>query len=316
MKIVIAGGSGQVGQVLVPHFRRAGDDIVLLGRDTSSLARTEIWDAQTLGSWTKELDGADVLINLAGRSVNCRYNADNRRIIKESRVDSTRVLGEAVFSSKTPPRIWLQASTATIYRHRYDAPNDERTGELGGDEPGAPDTWNFSIDVAKSWEKAFNEIQLASTRKVLMRSAILMSPNRGGAFDILLSLVRHGVGGRDADGRQFVSWIHDRDMARSVQFLIDREELSGPINLSSPNPLPNENFMRALRDAWGAKIGIGAPAWLLEIATFFMRTETELVLKSRRVVPTLLLRAGFSFDFPTWPEAARDLVSRWRILAK
>lgn len=312
MKIVIPGGTGQVGQILVPFFRSAGHEVVVLGRRSDAGVVT--WDGRTLGPWASQIDGADVLINLAGRSVNCRYGPENRREIMSSRVESTRVLGEAVSAAKSPPKLWLQASTATIYRHRFDAPNDDTTGELGGGEPGAPDTWNFSIDVAKTWEATFNAIEMPSTRKVLMRSAITMSPTRGGAFDVLLGLARRGIGGQDGDGNQFVSWIHDQDFARAVQFLIDREDLSGPINLSSPNPVPNKDFMRALRDAWGTRIGIGAPAWLLEIAAYFMKTETELILKSRRVTPTLLTRAGFTFVHPSWPAAASDLVRRWKEL--
>ena len=312
MKIVVAGGSGQVGQVIVPFLRAGGHNVVVLGRSGNDVTP---WDGKTLGSWTSEIDGSDVLINLAGRSVNCRYGPENRREIMDSRIDSTRVLGRAIASASRPPKTWLQASTATIYRHRFDAPNDDIDGELGGYEPGAPDTWNFSIDVAKSWERECNSAVTPNTRRVLMRSAITLSPSRGGAFDVLLSLVRKGIGGTDGDGKQFVSWVHDHDFARAVQFLIDREDLDGPINIASPNPLPNKDFMRTLREAWGIKIGLPAPNTLLEIAAFFMQTETELVLKSRRVVPTRLLQAGFSFDFPLWPDAARDLVARWRALA-
>jgi uncharacterized protein (TIGR01777 family) len=230
----------------------------------------------------------------------------------ESRVKSTRAVGEAIKKSKNPPRIWLQASTATIYAHRYDAPNDELTGILGGDEQGAPDTWNFSIDVAKTWEKTANEFVLPNTRKVLMRSAITLSPDKGGIFDVMLGLVRKGLGGMAGNGRQYISWIHDADFIRAVYWLITREELSGAVNLASPNPLPNKEFMQILREAWGTKIGLPATELMLEIGAFFMRTETELILKSRRVVPARLLESGFEFEFPNWEEAARDLCRRWR----
>lgn len=229
-----------------------------------------------------------------------------------SRIDSTVVIGRAIGSAAVPPRVWLQASTATIYRHRYDAPNDELTGELGGNEPGAPETWNFSISIAKAWEKALDEAVTPNTRKVAMRSAITMSPDKDGAFDVLSTLARRGLGGPAGDGRQFVSWIHEVDFCRSVRFLIEREELSGPVNLASPNPLPNREFMSALRGAWGVRLALPAPAWLLEVGTFFMQTETELVLKSRYVVPTRLLQAGFVFEHPEWREAAHDLVHRSR----
>lgn len=266
-----------------------------------------------MGAWTAELEAADAVINLAGKNVNCRYTPDNRRAILQSRVDSTRVVGEAIARADRPPRVWLQAATATIYAHRYDTDNDEATGLLGGSEADAPDTWRFSIDVAKAWERAVEEAgPLPATRKVVLRSAMTMSADHGGVFDVLLRLVRFGLGGQSGDGRQYVSWIHETDFIRAVRWLIDHEEVSGPVNLAAPNPLPNAEFMRVLRDAWGIRLGLPATAWMLEIGAVFLRTETELILKSRRVVPRLLLQQGFSFEFPTWPETARDLCERWR----
>jgi hypothetical protein len=189
---------------------------------------------------------------------------------------------------------------------------NEAEGELGGNEPGAPDTWNFSIDVAKRWEEAFFSKPTPLTRKIAIRSAITLSPDRGGVFDVLLSLVRHGIGGRLGSGKQFVSWIHEADFVRAIDLLISHEGISGVVNLASPNPLPNLDFMRALRDAWGIRLGLPSPEWIIEVGALFMRTESELVLKSRRVVPSRLLAAGFQFLFPEWPSAARDLVARWR----
>lgn len=315
MKIVIPGGHGQVGHVLARAFSAAGHEVVILNRRTKkSFWRTEKWDGATLDTWADEVDGADVLINLAGLSVNCRYHAANRRAIMNSRIDSTRVVGQAIAQAKRPPRVWLQASTATIYAHRYDAANDEATGILGGLEDDAPDTWRFSIDVAQSWERVAQEAELPATRLVLLRSAITLSPDRGGVFDTLLGLVRHGLGGTCGDGRQYVSWIHDLDFIRAVNWLIEREDLSGPINLASPNPLSNADFMAALRRAWGTRIGLPSPAWLLEIGTLMLRTESELVLKSRRVVPGHLVASGFKFEFPNWPAAAQDLCRRWKTL--
>ncbi len=270
------------------------------------------WDGETVGSWAKEFDGADAIINLAGRSVNCRYTTKNRREILASRVESTRAVGAAIRQVANPPRVWLQASTATIYAHRYDADNNEATGILGGAEPDAPDTWRFSIEVAKAWEDAANECDTPQTRKVLLRSAMTMSPDRGGVFDAFLWLVRRGLGGRAGDGRQFVSWVHDRDFVRAVEWLIAHEELSGPVNLAAPCPLPNAEFMRTLRLAWGTRLGLPAPKWLLEFGTWAMRTESELVLNSRRVVPAKLLTSGFRFDFPSWVEASKDLCVRWK----
>jgi len=313
MKIVIPGGSGQVGTILARAFHQAEHEVIILSRKpTTAPWRAVEWDAESLGSWTTELERADAVINLAGRSVNCRYNAKNRRLIKESRVKSTRILAEAIARTSRPPRVWLQSGTATIYAHRYDAPNDEATGILGGSEPHSPDTWRFSIDVATSWEQALNESTTPNTRKVILRSAMVMSPDRGGVFDTLLTLVRYGLGGRAGDGRQYVSWIHDQDFIRAIEWLIEHEELEEPVNLAAPNPLPNSEFMRTLRSAWGSPFGLPATKWMLEIGAAFLRTETELILKSRRVVPGRLLQAGFAFRFPSWAEAARDLCNRWR----
>jgi hypothetical protein len=313
MKIVIPGGTGQVGTILARAFHQGGHEVAVLSRRPERAPwRVLAWDAETHGDWAAEFEGADVVINLAGRSVNCRYSAANRRAIKESRVTSARAVGEAIARATRPPRIWLQMSTATIYAHRFDAPNDEATGIIGGAEPGAPDTWRFSLDVATSWERAVDEIVVARTRKVRMRAAMIMSPDAGGVFDTLLRLVRFGLGGQSGDGRQYVSWIHDEDFVRAVRWLIEHDELAGAINLSAPNPLPNSEFMRALREAWGISFGAPATRLMLEAGAFLLRSETELILKSRRVVPTTLLESGFEFRFPAWPEAARDLCRRFR----
>ena len=318
MKIVLPGGSGQVGTVLARAFVRDGHQVIVLSRRGQSPPaalpwRVAAWDARSPGVWEDELENADAVINLAGRSVNCRYGPENRRAIKESRVASTRLVGEALCRRKHPPRTWLQASTATIYAHRYHAPNDEVRGILGGDEPGVPDTWNFSIDVAKSWEQAAQAVSRPDgTRLVLLRSAITMNPDPGSAFDVLLGLARCGLGGTQGDGRQYVSWIHEEDFVQAVYWLLAHEELDGPVNLAAPHPLPNARFMRALRAAWGAPFGLPAARWMLEIGAIFLRTETELILKSRRVIPTRLEESGFLFQHPDWPEAARDLCQRWR----
>lgn len=314
MKIVIPGGSGQVGTILARAFHQRGDDVVVLSRTQNDAPawRMVKWDGESRGEWSAEFEAADVVINLAGQSVNCRYTEANRRVIKESRLKSTKVISEVIAAAAVPPRLWLQASTATIYAHRYDAPNDEATGIIGGSEPNAPDTWRFSIDVATSWERALNEATTPRTRKVLMRSAIIMSPDRGGPFDLLLKLVKLGLGGTLGDGRQFVSWIHGEDFVRSVDWLIQHEEFSGPVNLAAPNPLPNSDFMKDLRHAAGMPLGLPATEWMLELGAFLLRSETELMLKSRRVVPRRMLESGFIFQFPTWPEAARDLVERGR----
>ena len=261
-KIVIPGGSGQVGQVLARAFRETGNEVVVLSREPIPAPwRVVAWDGRTLGDWAAEFDGADVVINLAGRSVDCRYNLANRRAILDSRVDSTRIVGQAIAQASRPPRVWLQASTATIYSHRYDAPNDEATGILGGTERLAPDTWRFSIEVATAWERALDEAVTPRTRKVKLRSAMTMSPDRGGIFDVLLRIVRFGLGGQAGDGRQFVSWIHDVDFIRAIRWLIEHDEMEGPVNLAAPNPVPNAGFMRELRcrgaNRWDCRQPVG-----------------------------------------------------------
>jgi uncharacterized protein (TIGR01777 family) len=311
MKIVIPGGTGQIGAMLARAFRARGDDVVVLSRAAGAGdARVVAWDARTVGPWAAEIDGADVVVNLAGRSVNCRYTRVNMDAMMRSRVDSTRAVGEAIERAARPPRLWLQMSTATIYAHRFDAANDEATGVIGGSEPDAPAYWKFSIDIAQAWERALDEARAPSTRKVALRAAMVMSPDRGGIFDVLLRLVRFGLGGAVAGGKQYVSWIHEADFVRAIDFLIAREDLEGAINLAAPEPLPQRDFMAALRAASGTRIGLPAAKWMAEIGAFFLRTDTELLLKSRRVVPGRLTTAGFTFDFPTWPAAARDLVRR------
>jgi uncharacterized protein (TIGR01777 family) len=319
MKIVIPGGAGQVGHILARHFHARGHAVTVLSRNPLPAPwRVLPWDGLTPGDWIGDLEHSDVCINLAGRSVNCRYTPANRQSIRQSRVRSTRLLNRVVASLNHPPRLWLNASTATIYNHALDRPMldhpmDETDGELGGGERGAPDTWNFSIDIAKAWEEAFFSTATPQTRKVAMRSAITLSPDRGGVFDVLLSLVRHGLGGRQGTGAQFVSWIHEADFVRAIDLLIACEELDGVVNLASPHPLPNCDFMRTLREASGMRFGLPSPGLILEIGTWLMRTESELVLKSRRVVPGRLLDAGFQFLFPEWPAAARDLVARMKV---
>jgi uncharacterized protein len=313
LKIVLAGGSGQIGTLLARHFHGHDHQVVVVARSPRTAPWKAVhWDGATLGAWTGELERADVLINLAGRSVNCRYTPANRRTIKESRVQSTVLLGHVVARLVHPPCLWMNASTATIYRHALDRSMDEDTGEIGGKERNCPSSWRFSIDVATSWEKEFFSAFTPRTRKVALRSAVTMSPDPGGIFARLLHLVRLGLGGTAGSGEQFVSWIHDLDFIRSIEFLIAHEELNGPINLAAPSPLPNREFMQALRQAWGTRVGVPAPRPMLELGAWFLRTETELMLKSRRVVPGRLLGAGFDFQFPAWPKAARDLVERWR----
>ena len=318
LRIVIPGGSGHVGRLLAVHLQQRGHHVTVLTRSPfAATYNTVHWDGEREGQWVDHLEHADVCINLAGRSVNCRYTAENCETIYRSRIDTTQLLGRVIAGLADPPKVWLNASTATIYRHSFDKAMDEYTGEIGGRTAASAirdesDPWDFSIKVAVDWEAAFFAAFTPQTRKVAMRAAVVMSSTPGGAFALLLKLVRLSLGGTQGNGRQFVSWVHAADFARAVDFLIAREDLDGPVNIASPNPLPNREFMSSLREAYGMPNGFPAPRPVLELAALLLRTETELVLKSRRVVPARLLDAGFDFLFPHWTEAAEDLVRQWR----
>src|SRR4051794_1892452 len=254
MKVVIPGGTGHLGRVLGRALAGQGHEVVVLTRRETGPepgARHVHWDGRSAGPWTAEIDGSDVVLNLAGRSVNCRYTRANLREMTTSRVDSARVVGGAIARAERPPRVWLQMSTATIYAHRHDAPNDETTGVLGGDEPDVPGYWARSVDIAKAWEREQRLADTPHTRKVALRTAMVMSPEPGGAFEALLRLARLGLGGPVAGGAQYVSWIHEDDLVRAIGFLVARDELSGPVNLAAPEPLPYRDFQRALRAAAG-----------------------------------------------------------------
>jgi uncharacterized protein len=307
--IVIAGGSGFLGRALATHFQNAGCRITILTRSpkaTVTGVREIGWDAGTLGDWARELEGALAVINLVGRSVNCRYNGRNRRLIFESRVNSTRVIGEAIAKSKTPPPVWLNASTATIYKHTF-GPAWNESGEISG-TPEAKD--EFSIEVATAWERTLNEARTPLTRKVAMRAAMVLGTEGNSVFPILRRLARLGLRGRMGSGRQFVSWIHETDFCRAVEWLITHGQLSGLVNLCAPNPVSNSEMMKMLREVCGAPIELPAAAWMLEIGAFIVRTETELLIKSRRVMPGRLVESGFDFQFPLLRPAMEDLNKR------
>ncbi len=312
-RFVLAGGSGQMGQLLARHFHAQGHSVTVLSRHPAPAPWTVLaWDGRTPGAWAESLNGSDVCINLAGRSVNCRATAANRAAILDSRVRPTQLLHQVIAKLSEPPRVWLNASTATIYRHALDRPMDEATGEFGGGEPGAPRKWDFSVEVAKRWEHAFFECAALGMRQVAMRTAIMLNPDPGSVFALLSGLVRAGLGGRNGSGRQYVSWIHGVDFVRAVEWLIAEPDFAGVVNLAAPHPLPNRDFMAALRRAWHQPIGLPAPKLALEPASLVLRTESELVLKSRYVVPGRLLQTGFQFRFPSWPQAAEDLVQAYR----
>jgi len=300
--------------MLARHFHEKGHQVTVIGRHPKpSEWPTVIWNGYDLGDWAQVIEGSDVVINLAGRSVNCRYNASNRREIQNSRTISTGLIGKAIAAASRPPSLWMNASTATIYRHIFDRSMEEDTGEIGGNEPDAPAKWRFSIEVATAWERALFAADVPATRRIALRSAMVMSPCDGGPFDVLLRFVRWGLGGSSGSGRQYISWIHDVDFIRAVEFLIESQEITGAVNLSSPNPIPNRKFMSCLRREWCTSyVGLPTPSWMLTMGAAVLRTETELVLKSRRVVPRRLLDSGFEFHFPNWRGACHDLVARWR----
>jgi uncharacterized protein (TIGR01777 family) len=304
-KIIIAGGSGFLGTALARTFIARGDEVFVLTRSPQS--RTDgvkdiAWDAKTLGDWASLVNGADTVLNLTGKSVDCRYTEKNRRLIIDSRVDSTCVVGEAIAHCKNPPRLWLNASSATLYKHDPAQPADE-SGPTGATAEAKDE---FSIEVIRQWERALDESPTPRTRKVALRIAMVFGLTSG-VFPVLCRLARFGLGGKMANGRQFVSWIHEEDFCRAIEWITDHDDLIGPVNLVAPNPLTNAEMMRLVRKECGAPFGLPAAEWMLEIGAFFLRTETELIIKSRRVVPGKLLTSGFQFHFPTLEDALRNL---------
>jgi hypothetical protein len=298
-KIVLAGGSGYLGTVLAKYFDDNIYDVVILSRtkpDVTS-ARWVKWNAKDTGDWVKELEGADVVINLAGRSVDCRYTPKNKAAIYSSRLDSTRVLGEAIAACKNPPALWINSSSATIYRGSYDKLMTEKNGEIGHD---------FSMDVCKRWEASFNAFTLPHTRKVILRIAVVLGRS-GGALPVLMRLAKCGLGGRHGSGDQFFSWIHEKDFCRAVKFVIDNRHAEGIYNVSAPAPIPNREFMKKLQNVCKAPFAINQPEWLLSLGAIFIRTETELLLKSRKVYPERLLDEHFVFEFTDAKAAFEDL---------
>ncbi|HUD47577.1 MAG TPA: TIGR01777 family oxidoreductase [Candidatus Baltobacteraceae bacterium] len=305
-RVVLPGGSGFLGRALAGHFLEAGWDVVILTRSPNpngNRIRESLWDGCTIGSWHSELDGATAVVNLTGKSVNCRYNAGNRKEILESRVNATRVVGEAIGRCANPPPVWLNASTATVYKHTFGNPWDE-SGEI---EAASEAKDAFSVEVAQAWEGALEKAVTPRTRKVAMRMGMVVGLDKNSVFPVLRRLVRLGLGGKMGRGDQYVSWMHVVDYCRAVEWLISHENLRGPVNVVAPNPVPNREMMRILRQVCGAPFGLPAAEWMLEIGAVIMRTETELIIKSRRVIPGRLLESGFQFRFPTLEEAFRDL---------
>ncbi len=299
MKIVIAGGTGFLGEALAQDLTSKGHNITILTRNPIATNHIQ-WDGENHGEWETALEGADVLINMAGKSVNCRYNEANKKQIYDSRLHSTCILGQAIANSAHPPKLWINSSTATIYRHAEDRPMDEETGEFGH---------GFSVDVAQKWERTFFSSNPCGARKVALRSAMVMGHAQNSAYTHFKTVVKLGMGGPEGKGTQMVSWIHIADWISAVEWIVEHPELEGPINLTSPYPLPNKEFLKELRQVMNVPIALPLPTWTLKMGAFVLGTETELLLKSRWVLPTKLVESGFSFQYPEWQEAAKQLCS-------
>jgi len=306
-KIVIAGGTGFLGRTLIKWHNKLGNQIIVLSRKKRVIrgAKVVLWDGKTLeDSWRRELDDATAVINLAGRSVNCRYTKANRREIWSSRIRSTHVLGKAIHQSLRPPKVWLNSSTATIYKHTYDAAHDEVNGTVGA-TPAAKD--DFSVRVAQAWEAEFNSANTPRTRKITLRTAMVFGNESGGVYETLRKLTQLGLGGKMAHGRQYVSWIHADDFCRALDWLIDSPDSVGIYNICSPCPITNSGMMRTMRSTLNTSFGLPAFRWMLEIGAFLLGTETELIIKSRRVIPERILAEGFTFDHINLKNALEDL---------
>lgn len=297
MKIIIAGGTGFLGENLEKYFAEKGSQVYILTRRPKR--ENEIhWDAKTIGEWKNILEQADVLINLTGKSVDCRYHEKNKKEIYTSRIESTKVLQEAVNLCTAKPKVWLNASSATIYVHSEKHLNTEDDGIIGDD---------FSMNICKSWEQEFFKIKNEETRKVALRTSIVLG-NNGGAFPKLRMITKLGLGGKQGRGSQMVSWIHIEDFCRAVEWIIQNENMSGAINITAPNPISNEEMMKKLRKQTNIPFGMNAPVWQLELASIFLKTETELLLKSRNVYPENLMKNGFQFLYPTFEEVVANLL--------
>lgn len=297
MKIIIAAGTGFLGKNLRNYFTEKGHQVYILTRNPKN--KNEIyWDAKTFGEWKNIFENADIVINLAGKSVDCRYTDQNKQEIYSSRIETTKIIQKAVDQCINKPKIWLNASSATIYIHSETQLNTEENGIIGDD---------FSMNICKSWESEFFKIKNENVRKVALRTSIVLG-NNGGAFPKLKMLTKFGLGGRQGRGNQNVSWIHIDDFCRAVEFIMKNENLSGPINITAPKPLSNKDFMMQLRKTMKVPVGLNAPVWQLEIASIFLKTQTELLLKSRNVYPEKLIKKNFKFLFPTVESAFQNLM--------
>jgi hypothetical protein len=303
--VVIFGANGFLGRYLTRHFLRQGREVVAVARGHFKVEPDAMfleWDGHSLGPWALALEGAAMVINLAGRSVDCRYTAANRREILGSRVDSTRVIGEAIKACKVPPKVWMNASTATWYRHAEDAPQGEWSGEPGE---------GFSCDVARIWEEAFfGAGGPGATRKIALRIGMVLANEPGSVYAVVRRLARWGLGGAMAGGRQRVSWIHMQDFLGAIKWLEDQPLVDGVINLTAPDSPTNAEWLRAFRETVAMPLGLPASRWMLELGARFLGTEAELVTKSRWAAPERLADLGFNWRWPSISPALVDLESR------
>ncbi len=299
-KIVLAGGNGYLGGVLAKYYSSRAEEIVILSRQNKAPdgnIRTVLWNGRTVGEWQEHLIGADLLINLCGKNVNCSYTESNKAEIIRSRVIPTVLLGEVIADMENPPTLWINVTSATIYRHAEDRSQDEESGEIGQ---------GFSVDVCRRWEEVFVATDTPRTRKIALRMGIVLG-HSGGAFPRLLNLAKYGLGGKQGDGQQYVSWIHEQDAAACTEWLMKHGEVEGAINAVAPDPVKNVQFMDMLRRAYRIPFGLPSPAWLLEIGAKLIGTETELILKSRWVMPKRLMDAGYPFLYSKTAHALQDL---------
>lgn len=300
-KIILAGGNGYLGGVLAAYYKDIAEEVIILSRKFKAAdgnVSTLIWDGRTEEAWSQSLEEADLVINLCGKNVNCRYTKKNQAEIISSRVDPTKLLGKVIEKLNHPPKLWITVTSATIYRHAEDRPQDEETGEAGA---------GFSIDVCKRWEAEFFSTDTPQTRKIALRMGIVFG-HADGAFPRLLNLVKYGLGGKQGDGEQYVSWVHEHDAARCTEWLMEHTALSGVVNCTAPEPLKNAAMMGLIRQANGTSFGLPAPAWLLGLGAIVIGTETELILKSRWVLPKRLADHGYKFLFPAAGPAIKNIL--------
>ncbi|NNC84389.1 MAG: TIGR01777 family protein [Flavobacteriales bacterium] len=300
-KLVIAGGTGTIGQFLIQHLKERFSDIVVLSRSAGSGDgfRKVKWDGKEQGAWSRELDGADVVINLAGKSIQSRFTESNKKALYDSRVDTTTTIGTAIQLAERPPHIWFNASGAAIYPATGPAQaNDETVKEIGE---------GFKSQLSVAWEEAALKFQREGTRQVILRITPVLNAEDG-FLPPILRITRLGLGGRQGSGKQMVSWIHYQDLCRAVKFIMDHEGLSGIFNLAAPGPLTNADMMRKLRKAIGMPFGLPAPAFGIKLGAYIMGIEPSLILESSHVVPGALHKAGFDFSYPDFESAIENLI--------